>query len=75
MPVNEAKKSEPLGCLRTFTAPATGWTRRRRGLVINLSLPRESGVLNYETAISDCPDRTYVLKGSYAVLHRESNVV
>lgn len=43
-------------------------------MVINLSLPRESGVLNYETAISDCPDRTYVLKGSYAVLHRESKV-
>ena len=38
------------------------------------SLPRLCGVLNYETAISDCPDRTYVLKRSCAVLHRESKV-
>ena len=27
---------------------------------------------DYEMAISDCPDRTYVLKRSCAVLHRES---
>jgi hypothetical protein len=44
------------------------------GLVINLVLPRVPSVLNYETAISDCPDRTYVLKGSCAVLHHESKV-
>ena len=32
------------------------------------------GVLNNEMAISDCPDITYVLNISCAVLHRESNL-
>ena len=59
--------------MKTPVAPATGWTRWRRGLFINLLPPRLSGVLIHEMAIWDYPDRTYVLKRSCAVLHRETN--
>jgi hypothetical protein len=71
-----ARRLKPKASWRA--CPADGGRKvyedRLDGCVRNLSLPRLCGVLNYETAISDCPDRTYVLKGSCAVLHRESKV-
>jgi hypothetical protein len=67
--MDERKRGRPSD-RRLPLPPLLGGIEGDGSLIINLSLPRVLGVLNFETAISDCPDRTYVLKGSYAVLHR-----
>ena len=45
----------------------------RKKLVENLLPARLYGVLNYEMAISDTLDRTYVLEGGLRRLRREKN--
>ncbi len=42
--------------------------------LVNLPLPREYGVLFYETAIWDTPQRSYVLERGVRRLRRETKV-